>query len=227
MTMNYVFDVDGTLTPSRGIIDKEFAEWFYNFCNTHSVYLITGSDYAKTLEQVGEDICHSVQKVYNCTGNAVYIKGQLIYSSNFTISASLRKYLLELLETDKYTVRTGLHIEDRVGLCNFSIVGRNATKEQRKHYVEYDHATKNREMLVELINKNFPEVEATIGGETGIDIYEPGKDKSQVADVLAPFTFFGDSIYPGGNDYTIALRAVKYHNVTSWQDTFKILKNIA
>jgi phosphomannomutase len=224
--MNYVFDVDGTLTPSRGVIDAGFSKWFLNFCNNNNVYLITGSDYAKTLEQVGQDICHSVQKLYNCTGNAVYVKGQLVYRSDFTISDNLRKYLLELLNSNKYELRTGLHIEDRVGLCNFSIVGRNATKEQRQHYVEYDRKNKDREMLVELINSNYPEVEATIGGETGIDIYQPGKDKSQVADVLKPFVFFGDSIYPGGNDYTIATKALKYYNVKSWTETYDYLLSI-
>ena len=26
---NYFFDVDGTLTPSRGVIDPAFKKWFY------------------------------------------------------------------------------------------------------------------------------------------------------------------------------------------------------
>ena len=31
MIDNFVFDVDGTLTPSRRAIDKEFGDWFLNF----------------------------------------------------------------------------------------------------------------------------------------------------------------------------------------------------
>jgi hypothetical protein len=36
--------------------------------------------------------------------------------------------------------------------------------------------------------------------------------------------FFGDKIYPGGNDYTIAQHATKYYNVSTWEETFELLK---
>ena len=66
MIDHFVFDVDGTLTPSRRPIDKEFGNWFLNFSNTHNVYLVTGSDRDKTIEQVGEDIYNTAKRVYNC-----------------------------------------------------------------------------------------------------------------------------------------------------------------
>ena len=44
----YIFDVYGTLTPSRGVMDAEFKELFLAFAKEHNVYLITGSDRPKT-----------------------------------------------------------------------------------------------------------------------------------------------------------------------------------
>ena len=35
-------------------------------------------------------------------------------------------------------MRSGKHIEERPGLVNFSVVGRNATFGERKLYIEYD-----------------------------------------------------------------------------------------
>ena len=68
--MSYVFDVDGTLTPSRGKMNKEFHDWFLNeFIPNNKVYLVTGSDYPKTVEQVGKQVCESVEYVMNCSGN--------------------------------------------------------------------------------------------------------------------------------------------------------------
>ena len=58
--MNYIFDVDGTLTPSRGRIDKDFEKFFLDFTKKHNVYLVTGSDYEKTEEQLGEEICNKL-----------------------------------------------------------------------------------------------------------------------------------------------------------------------
>lgn len=222
--MNFVFDVDGTLTPSRGTIDPTFEVWFYKFCKENPVYLVTGSDYAKTVEQLGSRILDVVQASYNCAGNAVYVKGDLVYESKFKISDQLRNFLNNILLNHAYPTRTGIHIEDRIGLCNFSIVGRGADRQQRADYVTFDNKISDRKTLVELINSHFPEVEATAGGETGIDIYQRGKDKSQIAGGLKPFTFFGDAIFPGGNDYTIALQANKCYHVKSWKETFELLE---
>lgn len=222
--MNFVFDVDGTLTPSRKSIDPKFAEWFLDFTKKNKVYLVSGSDYPKTLEQLGETICNSVAGVYSCAGNALYVNGQEMYSNSFELTDEEYKFLEKLLELSAYPERTGQHIEMRLGLCNFSIVGRGATHEQRQSYVQYDTAISERKNLAELINMQFPRLEATVAGETGIDIYLCGKDKAQIADEVSPFIFFGDKIEIGGNDYSIALRAKKFYRVESWKDTFSILQ---
>lgn len=222
--MNFVFDVDGTLTPSRQAMDAGFKKWFIDFCKNNPVYLVTGSDYIKTLEQVGEDVMKVVRATYNCAGNAIYVQGQLVYKSDFVPTQTLLDYLEEELYNNPYSERTGQHIEQRTGLVNFSIVGRGADFQQRHAYIAYDLQENDRDNIVRNINKRFPELEATAGGETGVDIYPKGKDKSQIADVLSPFTFFGDAIYPGGNDYTISLRAEVAHKVVGWEDTWRMLK---
>ena len=76
--MNYLFDVDGTLTPSRLPIDEEFESFFLNWMKDKNVYLVTGSDKDKTIEQVGEKIWLNCTRVYQSCGNAVYEKGKLI-----------------------------------------------------------------------------------------------------------------------------------------------------
>jgi len=44
MKTHYIFDVDGTLTPSRQKMDEDFSRFFLHFCTMNSVYLVTGSD---------------------------------------------------------------------------------------------------------------------------------------------------------------------------------------
>ena len=48
----YIFDVDGTLTPSRKKIEHEFWAPFLIFCRHNHVSLVTGSDREKTIEQL-------------------------------------------------------------------------------------------------------------------------------------------------------------------------------
>ena len=59
----FLFDVDGTLTPSRKKIDKEFSKFFSNFCKNNDVYLVTGSDRAKPVYQLGESLYNKAKRV--------------------------------------------------------------------------------------------------------------------------------------------------------------------
>ena len=79
--MYFIFDVDGTLTPSRGKINFDFEKYFKPFILKYPVALVTGSDLEKTVEQLGSDIVKSVEYSFNCSGNAIYQRNSLIHKS--------------------------------------------------------------------------------------------------------------------------------------------------
>lgn len=235
MANKFIFDVDGTLTPSRQPINSDFQRWFLEFCYDYDVYLVTGSDYPKTVEQIGKTICESVQCVYNCSGSDVWANGNNIRSNKWTIPEDAHEWLAQELTLSMYNVRTGLHFEHRTGLVNFSVVGRNATTEQRADYVAYDEYSKERAYIADRFNLLFPSLQATVGGETGIDIAPKGADKSQI---LVDFDqendficFFGDKMDEGGNDYPLAnalfnnWQGINY-KVEGWTHTWKILQEL-
>ena len=238
--MHFIFDVDGTLTPSRDRINEDFRLWFLEFVKSNNVYLVTGSDRNKTEEQVGEELFEQVECVYNSSGNTKYKNGICVMNSkNLELPRDAYAFLLKKSISTDFDIATGYHFESRPGLLNFSIVGRNANRVQRKKYVKFDNSTNERQLISDEFNKKFTKklgLVSQVAGETGLDIIEMGKDKAQI---LKDFTFqdelmfFGDNIQPGGNDYGIA-QAIKYgpykysecHNVKSWKETWKILKKI-
>ena len=227
----YVFDVDGTLTPSRGTIDREFAEWFVDFCRTHLVYLVTGSDRAKTLEQLGETVYNNCARVYQCSGSVVYIADCRVQTLDWSINETAHQWLENELERSAFELRTGNHIEERPGMVNFSVVGRNATPNERRLYVKWDRETNERNNIADRFNQEFPGITARVGGETGIDIFPTGCDKSQI---LRDFEdnnviFFGDAMHEQGNDYPLAAANTAGTNyaVRDWQHTWEILQGLA
>jgi len=229
--IRYIFDVDGTLTPSRCPIDPEFKEWFIDFIKDNKVWLVTGSDYDKTLEQLGPEICESVVTCYNCQGNDVWHKGKRVNAKQFKAPEGLQPLLEGWLQASRFPLRTGNHIEKRKGMWNFSIVGRNATWAERSEYVQWDVSNRERESIALEINSLFDNVTATVGGETGIDIGRTGGDKSQILEDFNSddkIYFFGDRQEPGGNDYPLVKVNTKGKNfhVKDWHDTFDKLKNI-
>ena len=52
MNKIFIFDVDGTLTPSRLPMDEKFQEFFKEWVKKNTFYLVTTSDIAKLQEQM-------------------------------------------------------------------------------------------------------------------------------------------------------------------------------
>jgi len=230
---SFIFDVDGTLTPSRGRMHPEFKKWFEPFATHNAVYFVTGSDREKTLEQLGVDIYSLAVRVYQCNGNDVWEQSRNISTNHLQLPAHMEKHMNRILEESQYHTKTGKHIEHRPGLVNFSIVGRNATRDQRKHYVQWDNDHKERELLAKLLRTNYPGLDVTVAGETGIDITKRRSGKEQVVsdlDMDYDIYFFGDKVFPGGNDYSIAVELINkgktVHRVENWKDTWKILNGL-
>jgi len=151
--MNIIlFDVDGTLTPSRGTMNPKFKQYFLNFQKKFKVCFVTGSDSAKTIEQVGSDVFAAAQYSFNCSGNEIYKNGKLQSTTGWTAPDTLIDYLEICLEHTHYTEKCGNHIERRPGMVNFSVVGRDATQEQRDLYYEWDKKHNERSQIATAIN---------------------------------------------------------------------------
>ena len=233
--MNYIFDIDGTLTPSRLKIDPDFEKFFLEWMKGKNVYLVTGSDRDKTIEQVGEMIWNNCTRAYQSCGNAVYEGGELIRQSDFKMDSELQRMLYTFLATSEWKETYNNHIEERIGLVNFSSIGRECPQEARERYYQWDKEIRERELFCTIIEKTFTHLEATIGGQISIDIYPKGQNKSQVLnEIPGPIKFFGDRCTPGGNDYPVVERLYRLneennlsctvHEVKDWRETWNILK---
>jgi len=228
----FLFDVDGTITPSRKEIVHEFWAPFLIFCRKHDVYLVTGSDRQKTLEQLGLDICYTAKRVYNCSGSDAYERDVNVYRDIWELPKEVEKFLEDELAYSCFPIRNGVHIERRPGQVNFSILGRGKDPSVgREEYIKWDTERLERVDIVDRLRNAFPDLAITLGGQTGIDIGPKGSDKSQI---LRDFTkddelyFFGDKMNEGGNDYSLAIAIANnmmgqaYH-VKDYKETWELL----
>lgn len=231
----FIFDVDGTLTPSRQKIDKKFGDWFLDFCRHFEVHLVTGSDYKKTVQQLGKEICETVNTCFNCSGNDIWRRGENIQTNEFEIPSELLDFLVYRMRSTVFDDFAGKHFEFRPGSMNFSIVGRKANWLHRQKYIAHDEIFHERANIVNEINFRFNDIQASIGGETGIDIYPIGNDKSQVIKHFEPsdipnISFFGDRMDYEGNDYPLAQTVIDLgghaYQVNHWKTTFAKLLEI-
>ena len=235
----FIFDVDGTLTPSRLRMTEEFAKFFDKWSNENKYYLVTGSDIDKTKEQLPIAYIDRAEAVFTCCGNQMWRDNESIYDNKFKVPRKLNKLLGTIMSNSQYPYRYGNHSEDRGSMVNFSIVGRDCTQEQREEYFEWDKQSLERKIIANAIKEKFPDLDAVIGGQISIDIYPKGMDKSQVLNVIeqerlvppSEYIFIGDGIENGGNDYPLAklmdnLERCDWYHTKGWEHTKEILESL-
>ena len=233
----YIFDVDGTLTPSRLMMTKEFAKFFDKWSNENKYYLVTGSDLDKTKEQLPIAYIDRAEAIFTCCGNQMWRDNELIYDNKFKLTSKLKNTLEVVLMSNQYPHRYGNHIEDRGSMVNFSIVGRNCTQEQREHFFKWDEEKGERKKISTFLKHKFKDLDAVLGGQISIDIYPKGKDKSQILDIIEQerlvkpdeYIFIGDRTEKGGNDYPLAklmeeTNNCKYFQTEGPEQTMEILQ---
>lgn len=225
--MIYIFDIDGTLTPHRQVIDPEFKHFFTSFCNVQRVVLVTGSDMPKAVEQLGQDMIDNVEAVYTSGGNVGYADGKIFHTNDIDPTVELMDFIEDFIKNSEYPERNGTHIEHRTGMLNVSTVGRDSTHEQRMKYATWDVTAREREVFAAELNAKFPDYEASVGGMISVDIINRGFDKSQVVDDMDDtIMFFGDNIKKGGNDLPIAMASDVAFIVKNYKETWNILKKL-
>ena len=228
MTTTFLFDVDGTLTDARKPINQDFEHFMKDFImRGNKCMIITGSDRPKTVEQIGLSLTLRFARVYHCSGNHVFEDTKEIKKNEWLLSDEQKTFLTEYLHKINYNEMTGNHIEQRIGTANFSIVGRNANWAERDRYAKWDQINKGRETVAMYYNQQFKDSVAQVAGETSIDIFPVGCDKSQAVNEQEGTTiFFGDNCFPGGNDFTAAQASTYYHQIDGgYKQTWEILKN--
>ena len=233
----FIFDIDGTLTPSRLPMTKEFAKFFDKWSNKNKYYLVTGSDLDKTKEQLPIAYIDRAEAIFTCCGNQMWRDNELIYDNKFELTSKLKNSLEVVLMSSQYPYRYGNHIEDRGSIVNFSIVGRNCTQEQREHFFKWDEEKGERKKISMFLKHKFKDLDAVLRGQISIDIYPKGMDKSQIFDVIKQdrlvepreYIFIGDRTEKGGNDYPLAklmeeTNNCKYFQTEGTEQTMEILQ---
>ena len=229
--MNYVFDVDGTLTPSSKEIDNKFEEFFLGFATKNDVTIVGGSTYKMIQKQLGKDICNRVDSVFACQGTQQYKNGKVQFKEEVEWPSHLNEVLRTFLVQSSWNYKYSSNINNRDSMINFSVVGRDCPPEKREEYNIWDQTNGERAHIASYINQYFPTLECTVGGEISVDITPKGVGKHKILDhIEGDVTFFGDKCDEGGNDHSLAKKLEEsdqtVHRVKTWKDTEKILKEL-
>ena len=127
----YLFDIDGTLTPSRKVISTEMKSMLSELRQHATVGVVGGSDFAKQKEQLGEDVLDLVDYSFSENGLVAYHHRELIHCQSikdYLGEANIKKlvnFTLHYIADLQIPIKRGTFVEFRTGLINISPIGRN------------------------------------------------------------------------------------------------------
>ncbi len=212
-----VFDLDGTLAPSKGAIDAETGALLGRLLTVARVSVISGGDWPQFEKQL----------LSNVPKDAPLARLSLLPTSGtkfFDYDGGWKKrYSEDLSDDDRKRIGDALKaaleqshfkpektwgetIEDRGTQITFSALGQQAPIEEKS---KWDPDFTKRKAIKAILDGPLAGFSVRLGGTTSIDITKPGIDKAygirKLRDVLGigidEMIFVGDAIFPGGNDY--------------------------
>ncbi len=248
-----VFDIDGTLTPSKASADKEMIGLLLDLLNKKSVAIIGGGKYSLFQEQLTKQMPEAdkrLEKLYLFPTNSTAFyrfngEWNKVYSHELSDEEKEKikeafKETFNKVDYQRPEKTYGIEIEDRGTQISFSPLGQEVVamlgenegvtlKEEWNK--KYDSL---RQKMREILQTLLPEFEVRAGGLTTIDVTRKGIDKAygvrQIAEHLGvkieDMLFVGDAIFPGGNDYAALETGIDYVKVKDPSDTKKIIRTL-
>jgi len=228
------FDLDGTLAESKQALDDEMAGILASLSRVADVCVISGGDWPQFEKQVAgrlpSDTDFSRFWLMPTTGTKLYRHENGVWVRKFGDLFSEKERADIIAELRASIDRLGFmpekvwgeQIEDRGSQITFSALGQEAPLHPKE---AWDPNQEKRRQIQADLQPRLPDVSVRIGGSTSIDITRKGVDKAYGMERLVELSgickeemlFFGDALYPGGNDApvreTAGIDSVQVYNV--------------
>jgi phosphomannomutase len=237
-----VFDLDGTLAPSKSNLDAEMASLLHDLLSIVKVAVISGGAWSQFEKQVlsnfpRDDRLTRLSILPTCGTKFLQYAGEWeqLYSEDFTadeketIVSSLKKGI----ETAAFPVEKtwGETIEDRGSQITYSALGQQAPLDEKE---KWDPDLAKRKKIKSIVDTLIPQFSVRIGGATSIDVTKLGIDKAygigKLRDILGvalqEMIYVGDALFVGGNDYPAEEAGVISIPVRSPDETKRVIEAI-
>ncbi len=211
-----VFDLDGTLAPSKSPIDDEMGTLLEALLGVVKVAIISGAAFAQFDTQVlaripQRDRFDRLSLLPTCgTKFLQYRDGwHELYSED--LSKAQQQQIVGAL--NEAVAATGFQakktwgdpIDNRGTQITYSALGQQAPLDEKE---KWDPDFSKREKIKAILDKTLSGFSVRLGGSTSIDVTLPGIDKAygmrKLRDTLGipieEMIYVGDALFPGGND---------------------------
>jgi hypothetical protein len=237
-----VFDLDGTLAPSKSPLDAESSALLHNLLGIVKVAVISGGAWLQFEKQVLSNLPQDerltrLSILPTCGTEFFQYTGEWkkLYSEDFT--ADDKEKIVSALKNAVgiagfHVEKTwGEAIEDRGSQITYSALGQQASLEEKERW---DPDFGKRKKIKAILDTLIPEFSVRMGGATSIDVTKLGIDKAygigKLRDILGitlkEMIFVGDALFVGGNDHPVEQAGVISIPVRGPNETKRVIETI-
>ena len=237
-----VFDLDGTLAPSKSSLAPQTAGLLRDLLGMMKVAVISGGAWAQFEKQLLTDLpkgslLANLSLLPTCGTKFFEYDGRWTELYSEDLSTEQKKKIVDSL--DKAAEQAGYRakkvwgevIEDRGSQVTYSALGQQAPLSEKE---KWDADFSKRKKITAILENLIPEFSVRMGGATSIDVTKPGIDKAygigKLRDTLhlslKEMIYIGDALFPGGNDYPAEEAGVASIPVKGTDDTNVAIKTI-
>jgi phosphomannomutase len=237
-----VFDLDGTLAPSKSSLDAEMSSLLHDLIGIVKVAVISGGAWQQFETQVLSKLPYdeslaSLSILPTCGTQFFQYTGQWkrLYAEDFTAEEKEKivSSLNQAVRSAGFPVERiwGEAIDDRGSQLTYSALGQKAPLEEKE---KWDPDFAKRKKIKAILDTLIPEFSVRLGGTTSIDVTKPGIDKAygirKLRDILGiplkEMIYVGDALFPGGNDYPAEQAGVISIPVRGHDETKRVIEAI-
>ena len=248
-----VFDLDGTLAPTKAQMDADMAALVRSLLKAKHVAIIGGGKLQLFKHQFLSCLKASSGLLKNLflfpTTGTTFLRYsgkslKTVYAHKLTgaqvkkIFAAFHKVLSEINYQPPAKIY-GKVLENRGSQVTWSALGQDVVKILGKKGIDLknkwrDENTPLKLKIAKHLKNYLPDLEVHAAGHTSIDVTQKGIDKayglrqmsSHLNVKIKDMLFIGDAIFPGGNDYAVVKTGVDYMKVKNPEDTKKIIRQL-
>lgn len=246
-----VFDLDGTLAPTKAAMDAGMGRLLGRLLAAKKVAVIGGGKYGLFRTQLlatlkcPKDLLKNIF-LFPTTSTSFY-RYQKGWKNVYALKLSkrerdkIKKAFQDVFKEIRYVQPEKVYgkvIEDRGTQVTFSALGQEVvTILGKKEGVRLKEKWKREHSdiklkIAKMLAKRLPQFEVRAAGFTSVDVTRKGIDKAyglrQIEKYLRipirDMLFVGDAIFPGGNDYAVVRTGVDYVKVKGPQEAKKIIR---
>lgn len=221
------FDLDKTIAPPRQPMLEEMHALLSSL--PHTIVVVSGQEVSKIMWQSNDLPAYRLGQNGN---HAVHPDGTELWNVPLDPhhQEEILTHIASLMDTVDHEINhEWLPIENRGSQITFSPIGNAAPVEVK---MEYDPDRKRRDALLERVPFISEDLIVKIGGSTSLDYIHKDRHKGTYVEKLIEHNawdrdaciYFGDGLYPGGNDEAV-IGVIDTVPVEDHLDTYKKLRD--